>query len=67
MILYDENLLPEDAKYDDSIKVIDFHAFVENLDLFQPKNTHKQEEQLKLLYRTLDISEDGYLSEDDLY
>ena len=30
----DDADLPEDAQYDDTIRVIDFHEFVQALDLF---------------------------------
>ncbi len=39
MRLYEESQMPEEAKYDDTIHVVDFHAFVRALDLFCGKGT----------------------------
>ena len=48
----DDSDLPEEAKHDYSIRVIDFHEFVQALDLFQRKNTvAKADSQLKFLFR----------------
>ena len=49
----DDADLPEDAQYDDTIRVIDFHEFVQALDLFQRKNATKRADvQLKFLFRS---------------
>ena len=70
MRLYEEGYMPEEAKYDDSIHVVDFHAFVRALDLFCGKGktaSDAQDDQLKFLFKVYDQDEDGYISKTELY
>ena len=36
--VYEDSYLPEEAKYDDSVRVVDFQDFVRALDEFSSKN-----------------------------
>ena len=63
----DDANMPEEAQYDETIRVIDFHEFVQALDLFQRKNAQtRSEQQLKFLFRAYQ-NDDGFIDEEQLF
>lgn len=73
-----EHVLSTVQAYDDlpdeyqNCQIVDFHAFVDALNLFRTKKngqsqTLLEENRMKFIFRAYDIDEDGFISEDELF